>query len=147
VGKVEVDPRGPWIIRISDINAGRQHGRGDVAVGVEAAMRAVVSALGESLGDTRPAQAVLAERGGVGAGAMEPPSGGFAFAFERGHQHAGTEQSNPLAPQPRPGRDPAVLHGDHIVVGSHDPRRHLAGAGLFGQTGRTGLAGMVGTCW
>ena len=42
-----------------------------------------LSALGEKLGDgnTRPAQAVLAERGGVGAGAMEPPSGGFAFAF------------------------------------------------------------------
>jgi hypothetical protein len=65
VGKVEVDPRGAWIIRISDVNAGCQDGRGDVAVGVQAALRAVVSALGESLGDTRPAQAVLAERGGV----------------------------------------------------------------------------------
>jgi len=94
VGKVEVDPRGAWIIRISDVNAGRQHGRGDVAVGVQAAVRAVVHTLGQRFRDALPAQAVLADRGGVGAGAMEPPSGGFAFVFERGRGCHGPRETH-----------------------------------------------------
>jgi DDE superfamily endonuclease len=44
----------------------------------------------------------------------------MAFMLERVHEHAGAEQRDPFAPQPRPGRDAAVLDGDGVAVGGHD---------------------------
>ena len=102
-----------------------------------------MGALGECFGHSGPAQAVLAQRGGSGAGARQLAAGGGAFAGEGGHEHAGAEQGNPLAPQPHPGRDRAVFDGDCVAVDGQDPRGDVAGASLFGLTGATGLGGMI----
>src|ERR1700676_1864578 len=71
VGKSVVDPRGAWIIRIGELDAGRQRCGDDLATTAQSTVRALVGALGQSLGHPGPAQAVLAERGGSGAGAIQ----------------------------------------------------------------------------
>jgi hypothetical protein len=59
VGKCVVDARGGRIVGIGEIYAGRQHGRGDVAVDAQPARGAVVGALGQWFGHPGPAEAVL----------------------------------------------------------------------------------------
>ena len=80
VGKSVVDPRRARIVGISELDAGRQGGRDDVTVSVQPAMWAVVGALGQGFGHPRPADAVLAQRGGSGAGAIQLAAGGRAFS-------------------------------------------------------------------
>src|ERR1700730_4868815 len=107
-------------------------------------MAAVMGALGEGFWPQRPAQAVLGKRGGSGAGARQGAAGGFAFAFEGGHQHAGAEQGNSFAPQARPGGNRTVLDGDGGAVGDHDPRGDVAGPGDFRLTVVSGPGGVIG---
>jgi hypothetical protein len=91
VGKCVVDPRGGGIVGIGEIYAGRQRGRGDVAVGAQPTHGAVVGALGE--GVWGPAQAVLGERGRAGARALQRAAGGGAFAGQRGNEHPGLNRA------------------------------------------------------
>jgi hypothetical protein len=79
VGKFEVDPRGARIVGISELDAGRQDGGDDVTVTMQPAVRALVGALGEGFGHPGPAQAMLGQCGGSGAGAKQPAAGGLAF--------------------------------------------------------------------
>jgi transposase len=144
VGKSVVHPGGTRVIRVGEGHAGRQGGGHDVTVGVQPAVRAVMGALGQGLGHPRPAQAVLAQRGGSGAGARHLAAGGFALMRECVDEHAGAEQGDPLAPQARPGRDRTILDGDDVAVGGDDARGDVAGAGVFGLTGATGLGGVIG---
>ena len=143
VGKFEVDARGARIIGIGEPHTGRQHRGGDIAVGAQPAVRAVVGALGESLGNPHTAQAVLAQRGGSGAGAVQLAAGGGAFAGHCGDEHSRAEQRDPFSPQPRPGGDPAVFHRDGVAVGGHDAARDLLGAGVFGLTGAARRGGVI----
>ncbi len=103
-----------------------------------------MGALGQGFGHPGTAQAMLGQCGGPGAGAAQLPPGGDGFVFECAHQHAGAEQLNTLAPQARPGRYLAVLDGDGVAVGSHDPRRDLAGAGVFGLARAARRSCMIG---
>lgn len=99
--------------------------------------------LRERLGHSPAAQAVLAHRGRPGAGAIKPAAGGVAFVLQGGHQHAGTKQCDPFAPQPRPRRYAAILHGDRGAMGHHDPGGELRGAGLLGLAGAARVGGMI----
>jgi hypothetical protein len=74
-----------WIVGVGEGHAGRQGGRDDVTVSVQPAVWAVMDALGEGFRHPRPAQTMLGQRGGSGAGARQHAAGGVAFAFEGGH--------------------------------------------------------------
>jgi hypothetical protein len=91
VGKSVIDPRGARIVGVGKLDASRQRGGNDVTIPVQSAVLAVMGALGERLGYSLAAQAVLAECGGSGAGPVQPPTGGGAFVRQRGNEHAGTE--------------------------------------------------------
>jgi hypothetical protein len=54
VGKFEVDARGARIIGIGELHAGRQHRGGDIAVGAQPAVRAVVRRWARVLGTRTP---------------------------------------------------------------------------------------------
>jgi hypothetical protein len=68
VGKLVVDPRGAPIVGIGEDDAGCQGGRDDVTITVQPTVWAVMGALGQGLGDALPAQAMLGQGGGSGAG-------------------------------------------------------------------------------
>jgi hypothetical protein len=123
VGESVVDPRGARIIRIGELDAGRQGGGDDVTVTVQPTVRAIMGALGEGFRHPRPAQAVPAQPGGPGTGPVQPATGGGALVREGGDEHAWAEQGNPLAPQPGPSRDRTILDGDGVAVAGDDPRR------------------------
>jgi hypothetical protein len=86
---------------------------------------------------------VLAHRGGPGAGAEKLPAADCAFGGQGGDQHARAEQGNPFAPQPSPGRNAAILHGDLVAVGGHDRRGDLGGACPPGLTGAARFGGVI----
>ena len=88
------------------VHAGRQNGGNDVTVAAQTAVRAVVGALGQCLRGTRAphrqcwesaVDPVLARR--------QCAAGGGALGGQRRDEHAGAEQRDPFAPQPRPGPD------------------------------------------
>jgi hypothetical protein len=82
VGKSVINARRARIIRVGELDAGRQGGGDDVTVTAQPAVRALMGALGQGFGHPRPTQAMLGQRGGSGAGAKQPAAGGFAFVFE-----------------------------------------------------------------
>ena len=61
---VVVDARGAWLAALSEQYERREHGGDRVAVAGEAARRAAMDAVGESLGDARPTRTVLGQCGG-----------------------------------------------------------------------------------
>jgi hypothetical protein len=103
-------------------------------------------ALRQGLGYSLPARALLAQRRGSGGGPVEPAAAGGALACQRGEEHAGAKQRNPLAPQAGPGGNGAILDGEHSAVGGHDPGRGLAGPSMLGLAARPGVGGMIGPC-
>src|SRR5260370_12491995 len=82
---------------------------------------------------------------GGGAGHRGRVTGdGGAFAGECGDQQAGGERRARPAPEPEPGGDVAVLHGQPSTVRPGDPRGHGAGAVPLGFGPGTGIGRYAG---
>ena len=103
-----------------------------------------MGALGQSFRDTRCRTGSAGSSRCIGCrpDAARPPLAAHSAASAV-EEHAGAEQLNPLAPPPSPGRDRAIFHGDRVAVGGHDPRRDLAGAGVFGLTGAPRVSAVI----
>jgi hypothetical protein len=102
-----------------------------------------VGALGQGFAYAPPAQAVLAHRRRSGSGPLQQATGCLAFVSQCSDQHARAKHLDPLAPQPRPRRDSAVLDSDRITVGSNDPRGDITGTGALGLAAGPGVGGMI----
>ncbi|MEX0170651.1 hypothetical protein [Streptomyces sp. LMG1-1-1.1] len=77
--------------------------------------------------------------------AYESPARGLALVVEGGDEQAGGGPREPLAPQPVPGADIAVLDHEHRAMDGDDLAGHLAGAVAAALGAAGGGFGLPGT--
>jgi hypothetical protein len=120
-------------------------GRADqVAVTAEAALGADVSALAERLGDASAAEAMLGQRGVVGAHPDQLTAAGGAFVVQGLDQPAWGEGGAGTSPAPEPDADVGLLDGQAWAVGGDDIGRCPLGSVAARLLEPRRLLGMAG---